>query len=66
MKMTIKILDDIDPAIALMRVTQVVQEGRVSQNNTKFCWYTEWSDNIAVATINERKSDHLVVYRPKK
>jgi hypothetical protein len=67
MKIHIDIKDDIDPVIALDKVTQVIQQGRVSKNNTLYCYLTVFEpEKIAVVTRDYRKSDCFVVYKTKR
>ena len=65
-KIHITIHDDIKPEIALLRIATVVSEGRISKDNTKYCWLTVFSDDIAVAVNDYRKSDCFVVYKDKR
>lgn len=66
MKIHIEIRDDIDPEVALTRVTKVVSGGRVSKNNTLYCYGTTWEDGICVHVRDYRKSDCFVVYKSKR
>jgi hypothetical protein len=66
MKIHIDIRDDIKPEIALERVKQVIKGGRVSKNNTMYCFMSIFGDNITVVTREYRKSDCFVVYKYKK
>ncbi len=63
MKIHIDIRNDIDIALALSRVQQVIEEGRISNNGKSYCWITNWSDGITVSTRDNRKSDCFVVFK---
>lgn len=63
MKIHIQIRNDIDPALALSRVKQVIEQGKISNNGKNYSWITEWSDDIVVYTRENRKSDCFVVYK---
>lgn len=65
MKIHIDIRDNIDPEDAIRRVTNVIAEGRISKNNTMYCYLTTWKDGIAVSTRDYRKSDCFVVWKQK-
>ena len=65
-KFIIEVRDGIDPNEALDRVGHVISEGRVSKNNTLFCYHTSWSDGINVTTRDYRKNDCFVVYKNQK
>ena len=66
MKIHIQIRNDIDPALALSRVKQVIEQGKISNNGKNYCWITEWSDDIVVYTRDNRKSDCFVVYKKRE
>ena len=63
MRIHIDIRNDIDPALAVQRVNQVIEDGRISNNGKNYCWITTWSDDICVAVREYRKSDCFVVYK---
>jgi len=65
-KIIIDIRNDIDPEVALGRVKAVVEGGRVSKNNTLYCYSTVWSDDIVVAVRDHRKNDCFLVYKKGK
>lgn len=65
-KIHIDIRDNIDHETAIKRVLKVVQDGRVSSDNTEYCWLTTWTDNIAVSVRDYRKSDCFIVYKQNK
>ena len=64
-KIHITIEDGINPVVALERVAEVVRDGRVSKNGTMYCYATQFSDDIMVATAEYRKSDCFRVYKSK-
>ena len=64
-KIIIDIRDDIDPAVALLRVGNVIHNGRVSKDNTQYCWLTIFHDGTEVITRDNRKSDCFVVCKDK-
>lgn len=61
----ITIYDDIDESTALECVKQVVSMGRISKNNTMFCYAsvleTSKYGDVAVFTRDYRKSDCFFV-----
>jgi hypothetical protein len=63
MKIHIEIRNDINPALALTKVKQVIEQGKISNDGKNYCWITEWSDDIVVYTRDNRKSDCFVVYK---
>jgi hypothetical protein len=63
MRIHIDIRNDIDPALALTKVKQVIEQGKLSNDGKNYCWITEWSDDIVVYTRDNRKSDCFVVYK---
>jgi hypothetical protein len=63
MKIHIDIRNDIDPTLALKRVKEVIEKGRISNNGKNYCWSTVYSDDIVVAVREYRKSDCFVVYK---
>jgi hypothetical protein len=65
MRIHIDIRDNIDPEDAVRRVAQVISGGKISKNNTMYCFLTTWKDGIAVATNEYRKSDCFVVWKNK-
>jgi len=65
-RIIIDIRDDIDPEVALRRIAHVIAGGRISKNNTLYCYGTTWEDGICVHTRDYRKNDCFVVYTSKK
>ena len=65
-RIIIDVRDDIDPAAALMYVGNVIHQGRISKDDTKYCWLTTFHDGVTVAVRDYRKSDCFVVYKSKK
>jgi len=65
-RIIIDVRDDIDPAAALMYVGNVIHQGRISKNDTKYCWLTTFQDGVTVVVRDYRKSDCFVVYQSKK
>lgn len=65
-RIIIDVRDDIDPAAALLYVGHVIHQGRISKDNTKYCWLTTFHDGVVVTVRDERKSDCFVVYKSKK
>ena len=63
MKIHIDIRNDIDAALALTKVKQVIEQGKISNDGKNYCWITEWTDGIVVYTRDNRKSDCFVVYK---
>lgn len=65
MKIIIDIRDNIDYSLAMERVSAVIDKGRISRNNTLYCYYTAWADGINVSVRDYRKNDCFVVYKTK-
>ena len=63
MRIHIEIRNDINPALALTKVKQVIEQGKISNDGKNYCWITEWTDDIVVYTRDNRKSDCFVVYK---
>lgn len=62
-KITIDIRDNIDELTAVERVRDVISKGRISKNNTLYCYETVWEDGVCVHVRDYRKSDCFVVYK---
>lgn len=66
----ITIYDDIDESTALECVKQVVSMGRISKNNTMFCYAsilnTSKYGDVAVVARDYRKSDCFLVCKHTK
>lgn len=65
-KIRITIEDGIDPTTALERVKEVIHGGRVSKNETLYCYVTVFNDGIVVSVSDYRKSDCFRIYKTKK
>lgn len=65
-KIYIDIRDDIDPEDAVRKVAHVISEGKVSKDNTVYCYLTTWSDGIAVSTREYGKNDCFIVWKHGK
>jgi len=63
MKIHIQIRNNIDPDLALSKVKQVIEQGKISNDGKNYCCITEWTDDIVVYTRENRKSDCFVVYK---
>jgi hypothetical protein len=63
MKIIIDIRDGVDEVTAMERVLHVIREGRISKNETLYCYHTAWHDNIHVSVRDYRKNDCFVVYK---
>ncbi len=61
----IDVRDNIDPAAALLYVGNVIHQGKISKDNTQYCWLTTFHDGITVITRDNRKSDSFVVCKDK-
>ena len=64
-KLYIDIRDNINPEDAIRRVAHVVGNGKISKNNTMYCFLTTWTDGIAVSTREYRKNDCFIVWKHK-
>ena len=60
--MTIKIEDNIDDLTAINLVKQVIEQGKISNNDNSYCYLTIFGD-IAVETRQYRKSPCFMVYK---
>lgn len=65
-KIIIDVRNGVDLETAMSRVKHVISEGRVSKNNTLFCFLTTWVDGITVHTREYRKNDCFVVTQEKR
>lgn len=65
MKIHIDIRDNINEETALNRVMQVIKLGRISKDNTMYCYMTAFNDGINVSTNDYRKSDCFIVWKNK-
>lgn len=69
MKMHLDIEDGISPEIALECVKQVVNMGRISKDDTMYCYATTFdtkNGELVVLTRDHRKSDCFIVQRNNK
>jgi len=64
-RIIIDVRDDIDPAVALLHVGNVIHQGKISKDNTQYCWLTTFYDGTQVITRDYRKSDCFVVCKDK-
>ena len=69
-KIHITVCDDIPLERAVEHVRQVIKHGRISKNDTMFCYLTlihdkETDQRVCVQTIDYRKSDCFKVYLNK-
>ena len=60
--MTIKIEDGIDDLTAISLVKQVIEQGKISNNGTSYCYLTVFG-NICVETQQYRKTPCFRVYK---
>jgi hypothetical protein len=65
MKIIIDVRDNIDYDIAMQRVSEVISGGKISRDNTLYCYHTRWEDGICVHVRDYRKNDCFVVYKSK-
>ena len=60
--MTIKIEDDIPDLVAISLVKEVIEQGKISNNGTSYCYLTVFG-NICVETQQYRKTPCFRVYK---
>ena len=60
--MTIKIEDNIPDLVAISLVKEVVEQGKISNNGTSYCYLTVFG-NICVETQQYRKTPCFRVYK---
>ena len=65
MKIIIDIRDNIPSTDALMKVAQVIEDGRTSNNGKNYCWLTAWNDGVNIYSKRNKQSDTFTVYRRK-
>lgn len=65
MKIIIDVRDNIDYDLAMQRVSKVISGGRISMDNTLYCYHTIWEDGIRVHVRDYRKNDCFIVYKSK-
>ena len=70
-KFIIEIRDNIGDYEALEAVMSVMASGRISKNDTMYCYHTEFSNGIHVSCIEKTKhskSEKIIVHKniPKK
>lgn len=63
--MTIKIEDNISDIVAISLVKKVIEQGKISNNGTNYCYLTIF-DDICVQTRKYRKTPCFIVYRKNK
>jgi len=52
---------DLPMSEVLSYVRHVIRQGRISQNDTQYCYVTTWTDEVIVFTGKNKKSDRFVV-----
>ena len=62
--MTIKIEDNISDLVAINLVKEVIEQGKISNNGTSYCYLTVFG-NICVETQQYRKTPCFRVYKEK-
>ena len=62
MSMTIKIEDNISDLVAINLVKEVIEQGKISNNGTSYCYLTVFG-NICVETQQYRKTPCFRVYK---
>ena len=60
--MTIKIEDNIPDLVAITLVKEVIEQGKISNNGTSYCYLTVFG-NICVETQQYRKTPCFRVYK---
>lgn len=60
--MTIKIEDNISDLVAISLVKEVIEQGKISNNGTSYCYLTVFG-NICVETQQYRKTPCFRVYK---
>ena len=60
--MTIKIEDNISDIVAISLVKEVIEQGKISNNGTSYCYLTLFG-NICVETQQYRKTPYFRVYK---
>ena len=60
--MTIKIEDNIPDLVAISLVKEVIEQGKISNNGTSYCYLTVFG-NICVETQQYRKTSCFRVYK---
>ena len=60
--MTIKIEDNISDLVAISLVKEVIEQGKISNNGTSYCYLTVFA-NICVETQQYRKTPCFRVYK---
>ena len=60
--MTIKIEDTISDLVAISLVREVIEQGKISNNGTSYCYLTVFG-NICVETQQYRKTPCFRVYK---
>ncbi len=67
--MIIDIRNDIRHEMAIALLLEVIKMGRISKNNTLYCYATRFQTSlgtVVVATRKYRKSDCFVIYKEGK
>lgn len=60
-KLIIDIRSDLPATTVLDRVSQVVAQGRISDNGKHYCYATTWPDGVAVYARRNLASDTFTV-----
>ena len=61
--MTLKIEDKIPDIVAISLVKQVIEQGKISNNGTSYCYLTVFEGGICVQTQQYRKNPCFRVYK---
>ena len=63
-RLTIVIRDDTPDDVAMRRVTNVIDQGRISRGGKAYCFCTSWTDGIVVCSdVTRAGNDTFHVYR---
>lgn len=59
----IKFPDDITDEQAMAYVSTVIKQGKISKNNTKYCYVTVFSDGMRVSANDRSRYPSFVLWR---
>lgn len=65
-KLIIQVKGDISILDALEYAKEVIRLGKISNNNTQYCYATTFLDNIVVYSDKNKKSHRLTVQKYRK
>lgn len=62
-KLIIENQTNIPMSDAILYIAVVIEDGRISNKNTEYCYHTSFTNGIHVASFKNKKSDRLIIWQ---